>query len=364
MRVLDRYIAREVLTTLIAVCIVLMLVVLGIHFADVINKVSKGRIPLELLFSQIALKSIQSLNLFVPMSLFLGVLLAVNRMYRDSETAVMASAGFGPNAMLKPLLMLSVPVLGVLSLLALVVSPWAARVSKLSLDNANRTVVVAGLEPGRFLELPGGKAVVYVERLTPDNLAFERAFIVAQRDGRRDVLTAERGSQISDAASGERFLKLENGFRAEGAIGSPEFRLMRFGTNEIKLPPPSEANVKNVRAGASTLDLMLSNDPNDRAELHARLAAPVSALVLMLIALPLARSRPREPRYGKILIAILIYVIYSNVQAIGRGLIERGQTPEWLGLWWLHGLGLVLAFVLIQWSNRMPRVQRPALKPA
>ena len=357
MRVVDRYIAREVLQTLIAVCIVLMLVVLGIHFADVINKVSKGRIPLALLFSQIALKSIQSLNLFVPMSLFLGVLLAINRMYRESETAVLASAGYGPNQMLRPLLILSVPVVTLLAVLALVVSPWAARVSKLSLDNANRMVVVAGLEPGRFLELPGGKAVLYIESLTPDNMSFERAFIVSEEDGRRDVLTAERGTQVTDEASQERFLKLENGFRAEGKIGQPDYRLMRFASNEIKLPPPTAANVNNLRAGIPTLELLESPALADRAELHARLGAPLSAFMLMLIGLPLARSKPREPRYGKILIAILLYVVYSNLLAIGRGWIERGQTPEWLGLWWLHAGALLLGLSLLYFSSRMPRVK-------
>ena len=357
MKVIDRYIAREVLQTLIAVCIVLMLVVLGIHFAEVINKVSKGRVPLSLLFSQIALKSIQSLNLFVPLSLFLGVLLAINRMYRESETAVLASAGYGPSEMLRPLLLLSIPVIGTLSVLALVVSPWAASVSKLSLDNANRTVVVAGLEPGRFLELPGGNAVVYVESLTADNMAFERAFIVTEKDGRRDVLTAERGSQITDTQSQERFLKLENGFRAEGKIGQPDYRLMRFASNEIKLPPPSAANPGDERASVQTMDLLLSSVPADRAELHARLGAPISAFMLMLIALPLARSRPREPRYGKILIAILIYVVYSNLLAIGRTFIEREQTPEWLGLWWLHAFALILALGLNYFNGRMPRTK-------
>lgn len=358
MKVIDRYIAREVLQSLLAVCIVLMLVVLGIHFAEVINKVSKGRIPLSLLFSQIALKSIQSLNLFVPMSLFLGVLLSINRMYRESETAVLAGAGYGPNQMLRPLLLLAVPVVGALTVLALVVSPWAARVSKLSLDNANRTVVVAGLEPGRFLELPGGKAVVYVENLTADNMAFERAFIVRVQDGRRDVLTAERGTQVTDEASQERFLVLENGFRAEGQIGQPDYRLMRFAKNEIKLPPPTAASANAVTAGAATLDLLSSSALPDRAELHARIAAPISALVLMLIALPLARSRPREPRYGKILIALLLYVVYSNLMAIGRSWIETAQTPEWLGLWWLHGIALLMGLLLLYLSTRMPRVKK------
>jgi len=57
------------------------------------------------------------------------------------------------------------------------------------------------------------------------------------------------------------------------------------------------------------------------------------------------------------LIAILIYVVYSNLLAIGRTFIEREQTPEWLGLWWLHAFALILALGLNYFSGRMPRTK-------
>jgi lipopolysaccharide export system permease protein len=85
--------------------------------------------------------------------------------------------------------------------------------------------------------------------------------------------------------------------------------------------------------------------------------------VLMLLAVPLSRSRPREGRYARLGVGILIYITYANLLSIARVWVEREEVPQWIGLWWVHlALGLVGLLLLGResgWFVSSPRV-RPA----
>ena len=96
-----------------------------------------------------------------------------------------------------------------------------------------------------------------------------------------------------------------------------------------------------------TAALLGSRQPADRAELEWRMSVPISVLVLAVLAVPLSRSAPREGRYAKIGIGLLAYIVYANVLSIARVWLERGVTPEWLGLWWVHAAAAAFALLLL-----------------
>ena len=106
--------------------------------------------------------------------------------------------------------------------------------------------------------------------------------------------------------------------------------------------------------------LWASSDPADRAEFHWRLGVPLTLLVLTVLAVPLARTEPRKGRFAGLGSAVLVYLIYANLLAAGRGWLARDQVPEVLGLWWVHGLFLVAAGLMLfvqqglwlQWRRR------------
>ncbi len=362
MRVLDRYLVREMAGGLIAVAIVLLLVLLTASLTDVVSKVARGKIPVILLTSQMALRSIQALNIVLPLAAFLGVLLTLSRLYRDGEIAVMFLSGMSQRELLRPVLLLALPVLALALLIAFQTAPWAARLSALSLENAARMVAIAGLEPGRFVSLPDGRTVIFVEEMSADSLSFQRAFVVTRRDGREDILIAESGRQDLDEETGERFLRLTGGFRGEGEPGKGDFKLMRFAQNDVRLPDPQLAEIGDELV--STPSSRLPDSPAGRAEWHGRWFSPIAALVLMLLAVPLARSRPREARVGKLMLALALYVGYTNLGALGKIWLGQERLPPYLGLWWLHLLVLLGAFWMLWWSDRGSKpVTGPAARP-
>ena len=68
---------------------------------------------------------------------------------------------------------------------------------------------------------------------------------------------------------------------------------------------------------------------------------------MILIAVPLSHIAPRQGRYGKVVIGIVVYLLYSNLLTFGQTYLAKGKMPEVLGLWWIHAMAAVLALTLI-----------------
>jgi lipopolysaccharide export system permease protein len=203
--------------------------------------------------------------------------------------------------------------------------------------------------------------------MSADGTRFERMFVQTEREDEDsgaiqiDVTTATHGFLYHDADGSGRYLALNDGFRVEGRLGSDDWRLMRFQRNDVRLPDNrAETSGTGARRAVPTSALWGSDDPIQRAELQWRFAAPVSILLLVLLGLPLAKSDPREPRYARLLIAVLVYLVYANCLAIGRNAIGQERIAALPGLWWVYVPTFAIALWLIWRSQqlRAPRVAR------
>jgi lipopolysaccharide export system permease protein len=354
---LQRYLVRQLAATTAATVVVLLLVGLGGVFADLVSEIARGRVPAPLLFSQLGLRLVSYLPLVLPLGLFIGLLMGISRLYRDSEMAVLFSLGQGPRQLVGPVMLIALPVAAVIAACSLWLGPLAERLATAAVADANRSFLVAGLDAGRFVELPGGRGVVFVGSLSPDGREFKRLFVQMQRGERVDVITAVEGEMFVDR--GGRFLRLRDGFRAEGQPGERDFRLQRFQVNEVRLPDVESEN-RNPLAGRPTLALISPTaTPRARAEFHYRIGVPLFAVVLALLALPLSRSPPRQARYGRMIVATLAYVFGSNLLILGRTWLGSGQIPIQAGLWWLLVPALALAIWLV-WRDGEPPLWRRA----
>ena len=357
MKRIDRYLLRELYGAFAAVLLVLLLVSMSGLVADLLGKVARGKVPAGLMLSQLGLRLVDALPLLLPLSLFLAVLLGISRLYRDSEMAVLASAGVGPSRLLRAVGGLAVPVFVVVLVVSLWMAPAALRTSQRMIEEANRSLLVAGLEPGRFMELPGRHSVVYLADMSPDGSSFQRLFVHTERNGREDVVTARSGELFAESQGDERYLSLRDGFRVEGDPASGEYRTMRFARNDIRVPDSEPADPRDAERRVGMLDLLATDGAPARAELHWRLATPIAVLMLALLALPLGRQPPRASRYGSLLLALLLYLVYFNGLTLGRAALASETLPGWLGLWWLHLPLLGIALWLLRDELRGRRRQ-------
>ncbi|MFC0676905.1 LPS export ABC transporter permease LptF [Lysobacter korlensis] len=360
---LDRYLLSEFAQSTFAALVVLLVVSLGGVFTDVLADITRGRVPAGMMFSQLGLVLLNWLPIILPLALMIGLMLAVGRLYRDSEMPVIASIGAGPARLLRPLLWVVVPVIALVAASSLWLGPWAEAVSKRMISEANRNMLASGLEPGRFTSLSNG-GVAFVGGMSADGSRFDRVFIYRQRGDRIDVVTSNEGElQVDD--SGRRYLQLINGFEVEGPVdGGLDFRLMRYRRNEVQLPA-GESRFDPTDPELMTTPALLDDPrPEAQAQLHRRIAPPLLALAFALMAVPLARSTPRQARYGRVLMGFLAYLVATNLMLMGTRWIEDGKTPSALGLWWLVVPLLAFALWLYFGDGRLRRSRAPKVARA
>ena len=170
-----------------------------------------------------------------------------------------------------------------------------------------------------------------------------------------EVVIAERGEQVESDDPGTRYFVLHDGRRYEGVPGTAEFSVMEFAEHGIpyELPDVEEPDLEH--RAMSTADAVRSGSEEELAELHWRIGIPMATLVLSILAVPLSRSQPRQGRYGKLAIGLLVFIIYFNMMSAGKAWLEQGVVPPPVGLWWGHGLMLGLAFLLLAWQNGLHR---------
>ena len=207
------------------------------------------------------------------------------------------------------------------------------------------------------MELPGRGGILYVGEIDESGTKFGRMFVQSERDGRLDVITADRGEMFFEGEAG-RFLRLEDGFRAEGTPTARDFRLMRFATNELRVPDREVEAEQDDMEAQPTLRLFGQAGAGPRSELNWRIATPLMALVLGFLALPLGRGEARQARYGRVLAALLIYINAMVLLILGKGWLASGAIPTWAGLWWLLLPLAVLAAWLFLTDGRLPAPRR------
>jgi lipopolysaccharide export system permease protein len=351
MLLIERYLRREFVSTFAAVAVVLLLVSMGALFADLVQEIARGRVPAALLLSQLGLRTLRWLPLVLPLALFVGLLLSIGRLYADSEMAVLFSVGVGPKTLWRPMSHLLWPVFVFIACCSLWWGPWASYKAKEMIDTANRSFLIAGLDAGRFVELPGRAGILYVGELASDGTKFGKMFGLTERDGRFDVITAKAGDLLLEGES-QRILRLQDGYRVEGSYDKKDYRMMHFEKNEIRVPDREQEQNNSVQI-RSTLSLIKDKNPLSRAELHWRIAMPIFTLILTILALPLARSEPRQAHYGRLIVAFLIYLVGMNLLLIGVKYIGSNLIPDWAGLWWLHLPMFALALWLFTGDGKL-----------
>ena len=358
--ILHRYVLREIFQTWLVVTLVLLLILVTNQFASVVGEAAANKLPRAAIMQVLGLTTVQYLTILIPVGYFLAIMLALARLYHDSEMAAMMACGIGPVQLYRAVLTLGVALAVLVGGLALVVSPGALRQIEVFAVQAKREASIGLLEAGRFVSFADGEAALYAESITPDR-HLHGVFVQHRRGERVEVIVADEAWQ-EDAGNGVRVLTFARGHRYEGEPGDTRFRQVEFAEHGIPFELPAAGPVKLDPEARSTAHLLASSDLADRAEFHWRLGVPLTLLVLTIVAVPLAKTEPRGGRFAGLASAVLVYLIYANLLAAGRGWLERGQVPEAFGLWWVHALFLGAAGVMLSfqlgWGWRWRRAVR------
>jgi lipopolysaccharide export system permease protein len=346
LRILQRYIWRETSANFLGVTIVLFAILFIYQIGAVLARAAELQYPRGVVFELFALGAVQNVAVLLPFGLLLGIVLALGRLYHDSELTAAQACGFGLLRLYAPVGALVLPV----SLLALWLNLGLAPLAAAQEDELRAQALRAGLtlplEAGRFRSLSGGRTVVYARSAAADGEL--RDVFIKRGNGRIVEVTTARRARRSVAPDGQtQIITLYDGERHEGVPGSVQFRIVRFAEQQLPVtPPPLRAHSDRVDE-LPTLALWRSGDSRQRAELQWRVGLAVMGLILAISAVPLARLRPRHGRYARVWLAVLLFALYANLASAMRVWMERGVVSPALGLWYVHALFLVLGAALI-----------------
>lgn len=350
--IITRYLVKEILKTLGGVLLVLFMIAISAQLVDLFSRVAAGTIHINTVLKLFGLYNLSIITFILPLALYLAILLALSRLYQDSEMAALAASGVGPARVVRAVMLVAVLFAAIQGVFSLFLDPWADEQGDQLRLQTQQLSDIQGVTPGRFQELPQGKGVIYVESISKDLAQVNNIFVQLQDGQRSSRIMAETGHIERDDKTGDRILILENGHRYEGQPGDEDYTILDFKRHGVRI---EEKQVKAVSLRHKAMPTLALLEPHpERREMLARLtefqwrvSSALSCIVLALLAVPLSRSSQRQSRYSRLAIAIVLYLVLSNMLNVGRTWLREGQVPPWIGLWWIHIVVVMLAIILI-----------------
>lgn len=349
--IIYRYLTREILLTMAAVSSILLLIIMSGRFVRYLAEAVTGKIAVDILLGIMLYRLPGFIELVLPLGLFISILLAYGRLYMDSEMIVLSSCGFSPKQLLGLTFISSVTVAVFVGCMSLWASPLGAlKTEKLLAEQRSRSEFTM-LRGGYFQSINNGQQVIYIENLSSDreqlNYLFVAQMAVPKENINASISVAKQARQIYNLEYGQRYLQLEEGYRYEGVPGTRDYVLTQFDQLAQHMPEASiSAEYKRAVDSKTTLALFTDDSLESQAALQWRLSLPVLVLVVTFMAVPLSRTSPRQGRYLKMLPAILFYMVYLASLSGVRGSIESGEWPVMPGLWFVHGVFIVIGILL------------------
>jgi lipopolysaccharide export system permease protein len=353
-----RSLLQELFSTALAAMLVLIGVIIAQRMAFFLRMSASGGVASDAIATLLGFSLLRYLPLLLSLTIFLSVLLTLTRWHRDSEMVVWFSSGLGLSAWLRPVLLFAMPVVFVIALLGLFVTPWATDKGVKFMDQLESRDELAAISPGTFKESEHADRVFFVESFDELGQKVKNVFVQSMQHQKLGIVVAQQGYRTT-AANGDSFLVMDNGRRYEGKRDTPEFTVTQFERYAIRIEPNEVKNTPPSLRTTPSAELAREHTHRSSSELQGRLATPISALLLILLAIPLSFVDPRAGRSANMIMALLIFVIYNNLLSILQVWVAQGKLDPMIGLWPAHGLVLMLtAYLFYRRYYMMPLLPR------
>ncbi|MGV8074689.1 MAG: LPS export ABC transporter permease LptF [Syntrophobacteraceae bacterium] len=289
-----------------------------------------------------------ALEVIIPATLFFAVVIALGRLYRDREMAAFSACGLGLTKVLKVIFTLSIPVALLAGYASLDIRPRAwQKIYHLRYEARNQ-FDISRLSPKAFLEIRSGKVVFFAEEIggnNGSNNSAQKVFVHIVDGNKRKVISAQQMTQVK-TEDGQTTLLFRDAivyelpFKGEAAV-------IRTNQARYNLTVDHSGDSRYRRKAAPTQQLFGSSRLEDSAELQWRLSAPLSTILLALLAVPLSKMNPRRGILPGVGAAIVIFAFYFQAFVIARTWVDSGAAPRIIGIWWTPALLIVLVLFLL-----------------
>lgn len=351
--IFQRALRRDLLGTAGAVFTTLFTITITVMLIRILGQAAGGKVASSDVIALIGFSALNYLPIILNLAGFMSVLLVVTRSYQDSEMVVWFASGLSLSRWIAPVLLFGLPIVIMTTLLSLFLTPWSNEQSAIYKERYANREDIAKVSPGKFQESSSADRVFFVEGVTGDTTKVKNVFVSSMRNGKTSVVVAKEGTiEIND--SGDKFLVMHQGRRYDGVPTQSDFQLMEFDRYGVLVSSESKALVGDTSARALSTRALLANRSNfNDGELLWRVSLPLMGILLMLLAIPLGFVNPRGGRSANLLIALFLFVFYSNMLSYAQATVVQSRSSLMLAWWPVHLVALLVVVFFFSWRLKV-----------
>lgn len=344
MKIIDRYIIQEIGKPMIVVCLVLVSIFAGYCATRYLADASIGLLSAKTVFNLILLKVIIALEVLIPTTIYLSVVVGLGRLYTDLEMTALESCGVKRSRIYRNVLLIAILISLLVASLSLFIRPWAYRTAYQLKNFEESHFKIKRMEPASFYELESGKRVIFAQRVNRQKQRAQQIFIHTKVEGKQQIITAKEVSQQTDPFSDNDTLVFQDGTIFELSSSGRGDTTVGFKQYTLSLSPPEAPSITKIKA-TSTGSLLHSDKSLAIAELQWRFSTPLTAIILALLGIPLSQTSPRRGKYAKVVLAVAIYGIFYTLSLVTKTWIGERVISPWPGIWGIEGAMAILLLI-------------------
>lgn len=310
-----------------------------------------GDIPTNLVLSLLGLGIPEMAQLILPLSLFLGLLMTLGKLYTESEITVMHACGLSKAVLIKAAMILALFTGAVAAVNVMWAGPWSSRHQDEVLAEAKANPGMAALAQGQFQQASDGNAVMFIESVNGNR--FHDVFLAQLRpkgNARPSVVVADSG-ELSQQKDGSQVVTLNKGTRFEGTAMLRDFRITDFNNYQAIIGHQAVSADPDDTEQMDMRTLWKTHTDRARAELHWRFTLVATVFIMALMVVPLSVVNPRQGRVLSMLPAMLLYLCSSCCKRRLSRNGGKGKMDPAIWMWAINLLYFALAVLLNLWDT-------------
>ena len=347
----DSTVRKELARSFGATLMVILTIFMTNMVIRTLGQAANGVVAAQDVLFVFTLLALQTLPTILSLSLFIGVILTLGRMYRDSEMAIWFSSGIGLARFIRPVLATSWPIVVLIGILMLFVWPWSYNQYNDLRARFEQRADVLRASPGQFQASGDGHRVFFVEKAASAATGGGRNVFIMNDAGTRESVAVSQSGKIENVGS-DRFLVLDSGHMEQNDKVSGEHTHVEFQNYRVHAGTSNGApsGAPSPRA-VDSVDLLITPTAPYLGELTWRLGMIFGSTNLLFMGISLSAANPRRASNWSLLFAALAFVIYYNLLNLSQSWVGSGHLNIVVALVGLHGLAFLLGMGLIWWRE-------------
>ena len=358
MKLIERYIAREISLPFTVVILILVGLFASFSSARLLAGAVTETLGIAALLKLVFLKTLIALEVLIPIALYISVIIGLGRLNKDQELNVIRSIGVSGTRIVLTVLTVAIPVGIVSGMLSSYVRPWAYAESYILDARAEAELNTNRFQAGRFHGSERTGRIVYVRSKNDADKQMQHIFHYINKPGGSEIVIAKKAHQIQPSEQEQRpHIQLSEGMIYQLTSTASIDDVIQFKNMTYFIDSDYTLNYR--RKAAATRTLWESDQPRDIAELQWRISRPLATILLALIAVTFIRSTPRQDKTDRTyLIAALVFAAYYNFTGLAKTWVEQGVVGSIPGVWWLY-LVMLIALGSYALLSRQKQFSRP-----